>query len=356
MSKQQYQPQYMRIYQSVRNDIIDGRWAPGKKLPSIRSFSKQWSVSNITIVKAFEMLKEAALVTTSERSGFFVAERLQREVSTKKVGFLSPIPVEKLQSRPHIQRTCSHIQESLRMDGHYLSVHLARWYKDGGIHEYLSPEDIADYGLDAVILIYMYNYHYFSQLTELGIPILALDVDASHLGIDSVFFDNTAAAMRLCNVLINDGCSNILFVGGPRPHVLGQQKKVYYDPAATQREDGCRFAAQAADRDVAIHAAYSTETRGGVEWEQAANAYLNEHPEVDGILSEAPLRLDDKYSHLKQVVFGNSSAADLDYVLASASCDYGILAEGGMSVLRQRFENPYAPTMRHAIATEIHGA
>ncbi len=353
MSNSNYLPQYMRIYQSVRNDIIDGHFEPGKKLPSIRSFSKQWKVSNITIIKAFEKLKEDELVTTSERSGFFVSPRMQRQVSPKKIGFLSPVPAENLHKMPHIQDAVGHLQLSLRNDGHYLSVHLARWHQSGGIHSYLSPEAISDYGLDAVILLYLYNFHYFSSLTELGIPILALDVDASFLGIDSVFFDNTTASMQMCNALIDEGYSNILFVGGPRPHVLGQQKKVYYDPAAAQREDGCHLAAAAADRNVTIHTAYSQQNRGGGEWVKAANAYLNEHPEVDAVLSESYLKLADKFSHLKQVTFGGPETLKKDNVLATAAVDYADLSEHGLSILKQRFEQPYAPTVRHAVPTQI---
>ncbi|NRA37591.1 MAG: GntR family transcriptional regulator, partial [Planctomycetes bacterium] len=301
MSKTPHQPQYMQIYESLRNEIINEKMSAGERLPSIRSFSKDWGVSNITTIKAFDKLKEEGLVTTNERSGFFVAEKKRSLSSAKKVGFLSPVKPQELHKHKNIHDACSRLQESLRAAGHYLSVHIARWGAQGGNHEYLSAQAITEYGLDAIVLIDIYNYHYLSSLTELNIPILILDADATHLGIDSVFFDNTQAAMDMSSTLIENAASNILFVGGPEPHVRGTRQKIYYDPATAQRVDGCRLASHTGKAH--FHEAYSETERSGEQWAEAANAYLAEHQEIDAIISESPLQLDADYEDIPRAVF-----------------------------------------------------
>ena len=63
---------YITIYEQVKNDIIEGRYRKGAKLPSKRVMAEANGVSVITVSHAYELLIEEGYVSSVERSGFFV--------------------------------------------------------------------------------------------------------------------------------------------------------------------------------------------------------------------------------------------------------------------------------------------
>ncbi len=65
--------QYIRIYDEVREDIIQGRYSFGEKLPSKRVMAENMGVSVITVEHAYELLSEEGYIVSREKSGYFVA-------------------------------------------------------------------------------------------------------------------------------------------------------------------------------------------------------------------------------------------------------------------------------------------
>ncbi|HPX70415.1 MAG TPA: PLP-dependent aminotransferase family protein [Bacillota bacterium] len=63
---------YMRIYEQVRKDIVDGLYPCGSKLPSKRTMAQDRGVSVITVQHAYELLCDEGYVVPRERSGYFV--------------------------------------------------------------------------------------------------------------------------------------------------------------------------------------------------------------------------------------------------------------------------------------------
>lgn len=346
-------PQYIQIYESVRDEILRGAMVPGSKLPSIRKFARDWDVSTITIIKAFDKLKAEGLVTTAQRSGFYVSGGRASALKNKKVGFLTPVRPQDIHQVANLHTTCNQLERALVAAGHHLSVHLGRWQAPDGGHAYLTPQDITDYGLDAVIIIDMYNFHYLSLLAELRIPVMTLDADSNMLGIDSVYFDNTSAAMDMCEYLINKDHTEILFTGGPLASPLGSVKRIYADPATLQRLDGCRMAARRSQADVTIHSVFSTGGRNANEWRDLAVAYIEEHPEVTAIVSESELAWTSNMDHIAQAVFSGQPKECSGGIVAIAHCDFQELGEQAPRTLMQRFEDPIAPTLRHSVNPKI---
>lgn len=56
----------------VRARIRDGLYWPGDRLPSVRSLARQLDVSVSTVVDAYQILEQQGLLTSREKSGFFV--------------------------------------------------------------------------------------------------------------------------------------------------------------------------------------------------------------------------------------------------------------------------------------------
>ena len=65
-------PVYLQIYKQIRQDIIDGLYPSGTKLPSMRLLCDELSVSTVTVDHAYALLCDEGYVEARERSGFFV--------------------------------------------------------------------------------------------------------------------------------------------------------------------------------------------------------------------------------------------------------------------------------------------
>ena len=65
-------PAYFQIYIQVRDDIINGIYPLGSKLPSKRIISADIGISTITVEHAYELLCEEGYVESRERRGYFV--------------------------------------------------------------------------------------------------------------------------------------------------------------------------------------------------------------------------------------------------------------------------------------------
>jgi GntR family transcriptional regulator len=76
---QKQTPLHLDISEQIHQQIIDGRYLPGDKLPSERKLIAEWGVSRITIRRAIANLVRQGLVTTYQGKGAFVSE--QRKVT-----------------------------------------------------------------------------------------------------------------------------------------------------------------------------------------------------------------------------------------------------------------------------------
>lgn len=72
LDKNSTKPLYEQIYELLRNDILSGRIASGKKLPSKRMLAEQLQVSLITVENAYSQLIAEGYVRSAQRSGYFV--------------------------------------------------------------------------------------------------------------------------------------------------------------------------------------------------------------------------------------------------------------------------------------------
>ena len=76
MARSQKQiPLHLNISEQIHQQIIDGRYLPGDKLPSERKLIAEWEVSRITIRRAIANLVQQGLVSTHQGKGAFVTEK-----------------------------------------------------------------------------------------------------------------------------------------------------------------------------------------------------------------------------------------------------------------------------------------
>ena len=73
LNDQSSRPAYMQLYALIRDDIIDGVYKLGDKLPSKRIMADDTGVSVITVEHAYSLLDEEGYIEARERSGYFVS-------------------------------------------------------------------------------------------------------------------------------------------------------------------------------------------------------------------------------------------------------------------------------------------
>lgn len=63
------------IFDKLKQDILDGKYVPGKKFPSIVQLMRRFEVSRVTAVRVTENLKKAGLIVSRQGQGTFVTRR-----------------------------------------------------------------------------------------------------------------------------------------------------------------------------------------------------------------------------------------------------------------------------------------
>ena len=76
---------YREVVDSLREDILSGKYAPGSAFPSVKMICRRFGVSHLTAVKSIEKLKHFGLVKSRNGVGTFVAR------SMKSVGLVVPM-------------------------------------------------------------------------------------------------------------------------------------------------------------------------------------------------------------------------------------------------------------------------
>ena len=66
---------YLALYEAVRQEITEGTWPYGTRLPSRRQMARDRGVSVITVEHSYELLCQEGYVESRPRSGFFVCFR-----------------------------------------------------------------------------------------------------------------------------------------------------------------------------------------------------------------------------------------------------------------------------------------
>src|SRR5271165_5941971 len=69
-------PKYQHVLESIKNDILGGRYQPGQKLPSEAALVKRFGTSRITVGRALRELRQAGLIKSHAGTGNFVDARV----------------------------------------------------------------------------------------------------------------------------------------------------------------------------------------------------------------------------------------------------------------------------------------
>ena len=73
------------IVQHCIYEIATGKWPQGTKIPSVREAEKLWCVHRLTVMGAYHELEKIGLISSKDRSGYYVAESTSAESSSTEL-------------------------------------------------------------------------------------------------------------------------------------------------------------------------------------------------------------------------------------------------------------------------------
>lgn len=66
------EPKYQKVFDTLRDEILSGRYQPGEKLPSEVSLKERFGTARVTVVRAIRELRDSGLIERREGSGTYV--------------------------------------------------------------------------------------------------------------------------------------------------------------------------------------------------------------------------------------------------------------------------------------------
>src|SRR3954454_11932621 len=83
-------PKYQRLFESLKADIVSGRYQPGQKLPSEAALVNKSGASRITVGRAIRELQNLGLVERIAGSGTFARDLAKEDRRPHIFGLLIP--------------------------------------------------------------------------------------------------------------------------------------------------------------------------------------------------------------------------------------------------------------------------
>ena len=77
-------PIYMQIRNQIVMGIAEGKLQAGEKLPTVRVLAEECGINNMTVSKAYQLLKQEGYIQTDRRSGAVVCENKGTTVPKKE--------------------------------------------------------------------------------------------------------------------------------------------------------------------------------------------------------------------------------------------------------------------------------
>ncbi|GAB1482422.1 GntR family transcriptional regulator [Treponema sp.] len=215
---------YVAIYQELRQQLLDGSFHEGERLPTEKDFSEKYAVSRPTVTKALNALASEGLISRKTGSGSYVQPQT-KPVVPQLFGLLIP----GLGRGEVFEPICAQIAATA--EKHDYSLLWSGFGKNERMHPLLS-EAIArryiDTGIAGVFFQPLELWPEYAEMNEkviamleaAKIPVVLIDADykafPDRSPYDLIALDNVKAGYHAAQHLISQGARRLDFFA--RPH------------------------------------------------------------------------------------------------------------------------------------------
>ena len=218
------EPMYQKIYEDLYNDILNGKYGIGDRLPSEKELSENYSVSRITSKKALEIMADRGYVMRQPGKGTFVLKvpQSQDELMPDELELLGN--QEEQMNRPIIgvimdsfgsvfgPELIRGMEYECRRRGYLMLIR----FTYGSVEvETQALNEMLSAGVVGILLMCVQGESYNSDILKLHLanfPMILVDRGMQGIPIPVVTTDNYEAGRELTNHLINAGHKKICFV------------------------------------------------------------------------------------------------------------------------------------------------
>jgi LacI family transcriptional regulator len=206
---------YRQLASILRDEINNGKYKPGERLPSMDDLAATYNVNKVTVRRAMSELRSAGLIYSIPAQGTYVSEQPQAQAApargqTLTIGLISHILVPGNIGLYHMD-----IIEGIRAE---VSKHQANlvilpvWHIDPQIR---ILDLILQARLDAAIFLGPFDQMPLRRMIEAGPPAVLLDHELRGAQVDSILVDNRGGGYQAMEHLIQLGHRSLAVVCGP---------------------------------------------------------------------------------------------------------------------------------------------
>ena len=227
---------YRSLKHLIKTQVKAGDLLAHQRLPGMRTLRDKYGMSLATVQRALAELCNESVLYSQTGNGTFVAP-VHRE--TKHIGMLCGMGINMLEDSMY-SSLMKVIQTKALVDDKMVTLFQAK-KKNNGQYSYFDTQSIIRHEVDVLILVNVVNLGLVVSLKQLGIPIIVTDLDATDIGVHSVYFDNESSSYDMTRKLADDGHKEIWFIGGL------EQTDSRFDLCRRQRYTGWRLGCRSKD-------------------------------------------------------------------------------------------------------------
>ena len=231
----------LQIAARIRRKIALGGLTPGDALPTYRQLCKEYGVSLMTVRRAMQILADEGIVRGFPGKGTFVAQQatvLGRKLA--QIGLVFYGDRSTLFTRQYLSEILCGILR--KTDGLSTDVRIMSLRRES---ERVQPADVADSGVDGVLLLGVVNEDYIAAMARQDLPVVVVDNIPQAAKLDCVACENDQAARRIVDHLFQLGHRRIDYIDGRAADPMVGWEMVIETSDLRERREGYELAMRA---------------------------------------------------------------------------------------------------------------
>lgn len=201
-------PKYQILARQLRQQIVDGTYPPGSRIPSESSLQEQFQVSRQTVRNALELLERQNFVRSRQGSGTYVIDQEAEELTkSKRIAVVTTYVDNYI-----FPRIIQGIEQVLSAEGFQMQIAFTgnRIWKEEAILRDLLEQDLRGILIETTkSALPNPNLPLYRELQKKGLPILFLNSRYPELDCPMISLEDEAAGRMGAEYLMDHGHSRI---------------------------------------------------------------------------------------------------------------------------------------------------